>query len=218
MYLTEHDPNDVKVFYQRYTEFYAKHKVIVINWNSSPIFIVVVDGDKWYFWFLYVWQKNDNSCKYMIEACPNTDIFTDWPSIFKYIDGIRRLPGNENHIKNLCHIVVGSAKYLKDRINNETAVDGVVEVQREKLKQLVKLLPKYLRHYQANHEIIGELLYVYKHIDSEMHLQEMVITVHVHYGGSNWSTLISLLLGTHEAAFENHQPEPSFSHWFRHGM
>lgn len=40
MYLTDHDPNDVNVFYRRYTEFYAKHKVMVIKWNSSNQFVV----------------------------------------------------------------------------------------------------------------------------------------------------------------------------------
>lgn len=127
------------------------------------------------FRFPNVRQKNVNSGKYFIEACPNSDLFTDWLSIFKYIDGIRNLAGNENHIKNLCDIVVESAKLLKDCV-----IDGA---QRHKLKQLVELLAKYLRHFQANPEIVGKLLYVYDHIDSDMHLEVLVIAVHGNYEG-----------------------------------
>lgn len=42
MYLTEHDPNDINVFYRRYTDFYAKHKVMLINSNTQTPFVVVV--------------------------------------------------------------------------------------------------------------------------------------------------------------------------------
>lgn len=153
----------------------------------------------------------------MIEACPSSDIFTDWSSIFEYINGIRNLSGNQNHIKTLCHIVVESAKLLKDRVNNETTLDADVEAQREKLEELVKLLPRYLRHYEPNPEIVGELLFVYQHIDLDMHLVEMkemevpVITSHGNYEGLKLNTFTSLL-GTYEAASANHQPKPSNFH------
>lgn len=153
----------------------------------------------------------------MIEACPNSDIFFDWSSIFEYINGFRNLSANKNHIKTLCHIVVESAKLLKDRVNNETTADADVEAQREKLKDLVRLLPRYLRHYETNPEIVGELLFVYQHIDLHMHLGEMeemeapVITIHGNCEGLKLNTFTSLL-GTHEAASANHSPEPSEFH------
>lgn len=111
----------------------------------------------------------------MIVACPNKDIFTDWQTIFMYINGIRESPQNQNHIKNLCHIVIESVKILNERINDENESDADRTVNQEKLMRLVKLLPSFLRHFETNREIIGELLFVYQHINLDMLLREPVI-------------------------------------------
>lgn len=110
----------------------------------------------------------------MIEACPNSDIFTDWETIFKYIDGIRNKPESRAHIKTLCDIVVESVKILTHRINNEhTGLDDCAGY-RAKVGELLCWLPRYIRHFAANLEIVGELLFFYKHINSDMYLDSTV--------------------------------------------
>lgn len=121
-------------------------------------------------------QRNDDSGKYLVDACPNSEIFTDWTSIFSYIDGIRGTPESQKHIKNFCAIVAASVQMLTDRINDELTVLAHLAGYLAKVKELRKVLPRFLHRFETNDEIeiVGELLFLYKHINSDMYLEDTV--------------------------------------------
>lgn len=99
----------------------------------------------------------------MIEACPQGDLFTDWDAILDYIKQIEITPATQPHVKDICTLLSSSVKIQIGLMNDGNAMSDAAE---EKIMQLLELLPDRLQ--EVRHEVVGEILFVYREIGNDL--------------------------------------------------